>query len=223
MKQQTVVLNREDARRFYDRFGARQDDQGWYEDPPLRTLLAHAELPQAEAVFEFGCGTGRFAEQLLEHHLPATATYLGVDASSTMVGLAGERLERFSGRAKVLLTNGEPRAPIGDAGVDRFLSTYVLDLLSTDDIAGLLAEARRALRPGGLLGIVGLTHGTTPLSRLVSTLWRMVHTASPKTVGGCRPLEVMEHVAPAAWELVHREVVVAAGIPSEVVVLQKQC
>ncbi len=146
------MLSREDARRFYDRFGAKQDGQGWYEDPPLRALVDHTDLADATAVVEFGCGTGRFAEELLEHHLNARATYLGVDASSTMVDLATDRLARFSGRAEVRLTGGEPRIPVADDGADRFLSTYVLDLLSAEDVAAALAEAARVLAQAGCWG-----------------------------------------------------------------------
>lgn len=40
----------------------------------------------ATHVFELGCGTGRFAERLLERHLPATARYKGIDLGPTMVG-----------------------------------------------------------------------------------------------------------------------------------------
>lgn len=215
------MLSRDEARRFYDRFGARQDRQGWYEDPPLRELIARAELASARTVCEFGCGTGRFAEAILERHLPANATYLGVDSSSTMTGLAAERLARFGGRAEVRLTVGEPRVPVADGGADRFLSTYVLDLLADGDVAAVLAEARRVLDPEGLAGIVGLTRGTTPVSRLVSGLWRTVHALMPRAVGGCRPLEVLTHAGAGEWELLHRRVVVAGGIPSEVVILAK--
>lgn len=214
------MLSREEARAFYDRFGAKQDRQGRYEDPPLRELIARADPGAAEAVFEFGCGTGRFAAELLERHLSATATYLGCDLSSTMVALATERLARFGERAEVRLSDGEPRAPLPDASVDRFLTTYVLDLLPAAEVAAVAAEARRVLRPGGLFGVTGLTPGNTLVSRVTSTLWVAVQAVAPRLVGGCRPLRVLDHVDRDAWELVHAGVVVAAGIPSEVVVLR---
>ena len=40
---------------------------------------------------------------------------------------------------------------------DRFVLTYVLDLLSPKDIGPVFAEAHRVLAPGGLPGLVGLT------------------------------------------------------------------
>ncbi|NCP88411.1 hypothetical protein GW781_00785 [bacterium] len=50
---------------FYDQLGAKQNHQGYYEDVALEDLLKHTRFDSANAVVEFGCGTGGFAEQLL--------------------------------------------------------------------------------------------------------------------------------------------------------------
>ena len=213
------MLSREEAREFYNDFGARQDDQGHYEDLPLRHLIAQIAAGDAQEVCEFGCGTGRFAAELLAEHLTPRATYFGCDVSPTMIGLATERLEPFAARATLHLTDGAPRVPLADASVDRFLSTYVLDLLEEEDIRRLVAEAHRVLRPGGLLGVVGLTGGCSLRSRFIIGLWKLVHRVSPRRVGGCRPLELLQVVDCSGWEIVDRQVIVAASIPSEVVVL----
>lgn len=71
------MLTHAEARAVYDRFGARQDRQSFYEDEALADLLAHLAFREAQAVFEFGCGTGRLAKTLLDNHLPATAYYVG--------------------------------------------------------------------------------------------------------------------------------------------------
>ncbi len=55
------MLSHEQARRCYDQVGARQDPQGGYEDVAIATMRAHAALSTAEAVIEFGCGTGKLA------------------------------------------------------------------------------------------------------------------------------------------------------------------
>ncbi len=64
------TLTRERARVFYNRLGGRQDSQAYYEDPATNDLVAHAAFGEAQAVVEFGCGTGRFAEQLLDEQFP---------------------------------------------------------------------------------------------------------------------------------------------------------
>ena len=71
------MLTREKVRAFYDRFGALQDRQGFYEDIATRDLVTHANFEQARAVFEFGCGTGRFAADLLSHRLAENSSYMG--------------------------------------------------------------------------------------------------------------------------------------------------
>ncbi len=143
------TLSHDEARAFYDGFGAKQDSQAFYEEPALRDLIAHAAFEEARSVFELGCGTGRVAEMLLQSHLPPQAHYLGVDVSSTMVGLAQRRLQRFGERAEVRQAAGTLPLPTADGSCDRFLSTYVLDLLSKEDIAATLSDARRILDPAG--------------------------------------------------------------------------
>jgi hypothetical protein len=39
-------------------------------------LIAHVGFGEAHAVFEFGCGTARFAEELLADHLPPDSRYV---------------------------------------------------------------------------------------------------------------------------------------------------
>ena len=115
----------DDARRFYDRFGSRQDTQGFYENPALDDLVKHADFEHARSVLEFGCGTGSFARRLFETVLPADARYLGLDISGTMIGLATRRLEPWQDRTEVRQTDGTPCLPVPDTSFDRFLATYV--------------------------------------------------------------------------------------------------
>ena len=56
-----TTLSHEEAQRFYDRFGAKQDWQRFYEDRAISELVAHGALADAQSVVEFGCGTGRIA------------------------------------------------------------------------------------------------------------------------------------------------------------------
>lgn len=207
-----------DAQRFYDRFGARQDAQGFYELPALRDLQAHLELGAARAVVEFGCGTGRFGAELLATALPPEATYFGLDVSRTMVELTAGRLDPFGARAQVRQSDGSPHIDSADGSFDRFISNYVLDLLPEEDIRAVLDEAHRVLVPGGLLGVVSLTNGPGPVSRLVSTLWSGVHALSPRLVGGCRPIELLRFISPRQWTLTHRAIVTPYGVPSGIVV-----
>jgi ubiquinone/menaquinone biosynthesis C-methylase UbiE len=215
-------LTRAQARAFYDRFGSKQDSQGFYEDAAVQDLLAHAEFERANAAFEFGCGTGRFAETLFSRHLPAAARYVGRDVSATMVDLARQRLARFADRTDVRVTDGAPRIEAPDASFDRFVSNYVLDLLTAGDIAEIVSEARRVLTTEGRLCLVSLTHGSTPASRVVSWLWARIHRLRPQLVGGCRPLALLPFLSAQDWRILHHNVIVAYGIPSEIVVAERR-
>jgi SAM-dependent methyltransferase len=184
------TLSHDEAHRFYDRFGARQDAQTCYERPALERLLPELRLAEAHALVEFGCGTGRLAAELLATQLSPECRYLSLDLSATMVGLARARVAPFGARAEVRQTDGAPRIDAPDGAFDRFLSCYVLDLLPEDEIRALLAEAHRVLAPGGLLGVAGLTRGEHGLSAVMSRVWTSIHQLRPALVGGCRPVAV---------------------------------
>jgi SAM-dependent methyltransferase len=216
------TLTHAEARAFYDRMGAKQDTQGFYEDAATGDLVAHGSFDEASAIVEFGCGTGRFAKGLLEQHTPPAATYLGVDVSPRMVELARGRLERFGNRASVQQSDGEPRIDAPDGSCDRFVSNYVLDLLSDEDCAAVVREAWRILPTGGLLCLVSLTFGFTRLSRIVECTWRKVHGYRPSLVGGCRPIELLRFIPETDWEVRHRRCLDPFGVPSEVVVAERR-
>lgn len=220
MSDKSRVLDSTAARAYYDRFGKKQDSQGFYEDPALHDLVAHANFKGALRVFEFGCGTGKFAARLLEKHLPASASYLGCDVSSIMVGLAKHRLEPYGERARVVLADGVVRFPLSDHSVDRVICSYVLDLLSEADIGSFFSEALRVLIPGGKVCIASLTKGVSLTSRIVSSLWMSIFRLNPAFVGGCRPILVHTFVNPQEWQVVHRRVLTPFGVPSEVLVLE---
>lgn len=212
------MLTVNEARDFYDRFGSKQDRQAFYEDAALRYLVLHGAFEGARAVVEFGCGTGRFAEQLLRQVLPSTASYRGFDLSGTMVSLARTRLAEFGARAEVGRTDGSLRLPIGDGECDRFVSTYVVDLLPAETIYGLLDEAHRLLAVDGRLCLATLTPGYTLLSRAVGFIWKRLHAWRPETVGGCRPVDLIDFLRDGRWKVLHDSKTVAFGISSQTVV-----
>ena len=204
------------ARAFYDRFGRKQDWQRFYEDPAIGLLIEHAAFDQAHRIFEFGCGTGRFAQRLLRDVVPAHCSYLGMDVSGTMVDIARQRLEPWSRRAEVRRSDGSARLEEPDRSVDRFVSNYVFDLLGPEQINSVLTQAHRVLVPEGLLGLVSLTHGRGWFARAVSKTWQRIHSLSPALVGGCRPLELIEFLD-AHWRVRYVDSVTTFGLTSQVV------
>lgn len=217
-----MVLTRSRARKFYDRFGRKQDAQAFYEDAALEDLIAHGEFEHAESVFEFGCGTGRFAARLLADQLPASSSYLGVDLSETMIEIARERVDPYGERARVIQSDGGMYFPLADQSVDRVVSTYVLDLLSEDDIRAVLAESWRVLTPGGKLCLVSLTQGVTLLSRMVCGLWWSVYRMRASLTGGCRPIRLHAFFEPGSFSIDYHSVVTPYGVPSEILIASRK-
>lgn len=211
-------LSPAEAKRFYDRLGSVQDWQGFFENPAINEMIAHAVFDSAHSVFEFGCGTGALAARLLQHHLSADARYVGLDVSDTMVSLAQERLKPWTERARIYQSDGSPRIPEADRSFDRFVSTYVFDLLAPDFIGQLVSEAHRMLVPGGKLCLVSMTFGASSLSRAVCWGWQRLWRLSPGAVGGCHPIELSEYLQADFWKVDHQTKVTSWGITSEILV-----
>ncbi len=217
-----TILSRAEARQVYDRIGARQDRQAFYEDPATELLLRHGKFGCAERIFEFGCGTGRFAYCLLSKHLPGTAGYKAVDSSAAVAELARQRLALYGSRAEVLLTDGSPPTAEAMGHFDRFVSNYVLDLLSLEDIAAVIRGAHRMLDPHGLLCLASLCIGCGLFSRVVARGWSFVHRLQPSLVGGCRPIDLPDQLPKSDWQISYHACVAAFGVPSEIVIAQRR-
>ena len=215
------MLSHQQARKYYDKFGKKQDWQGFYEDVATDALIKNGQMEAAVRVFEFGCGTGRFGQNLLSNHLPPHANYVGIDISGTMIGLAQKRLARFGDRAEVHQAAGPPKIDFEAESFDRFVSTYVFDLLPIEDIRAVVREAWRVLIPGGLIGLTSLTHGFTLPSRILEKIWMALFSIRPMLVGGCRPISLAEFFTMPEWKIRYNEKVSRFGVPSEVMIAQK--
>lgn len=207
----------EDAKRFYDRFGAMQDKQ-FYERAPLNGLLSHADFEHASSIFELGCGTGQVAARLFEERLNPQASYVGIDISTTMVEIAARRLVRWNDRATVKQADGTMRLPYPDRQFDRFVATYVFDLLPLSSIDFVLNEVNRLLRRDGKLCVVTSTEGIGPVSRMISRFWRAIYERRPELVGGCRPLQLSKMLDTTEWQMEYIKNLSSWGITSEIVV-----
>jgi ubiquinone/menaquinone biosynthesis C-methylase UbiE len=210
-----------DARRFYDRFGSKQDLQSFYENSAIEDLIAHADFEHARAVFELGFGTGKLARLMLERCLPPDAIYSGIDISTTMARLAVERLQPWQNRTTLKVGDASKGIDLSDASFDRFVSTYVLDLLRPAEIRGVVSESYRILKPGGRLCLVSLSQGIGAWGRIVTGVWKALYRTNPQIVGGCRPIELLEYITNDRWRIIYHNTVVSFGISSEIVIASR--
>lgn len=200
----------------FQRLGTRREAAG-YQNRALELLLRHADLEHAQGVVELGCGMGRLAARMLRDHLPRDAAYLGVDVSEDVVALANERLARWGANASVAQGDGTARLPVEDGSCDRFVSTYVFDLLSEDQMHKALGEAKRVLAPGGLLCTVSVTLGRSPLSHAICAAWSGIHRHWPSLVAGRRPIDLRAALG-QGWDVRFDEIVDAFGFATQVIV-----
>ena len=145
----------------------------------------------------------------------------GTDLSQKMVRLATSRLAAHSLRADVILTEGEPPFDEPTESYDRFVSNYVFDLLSDEDIRAVLREAHRMLRPDGLLCLSGLSNGLDRTSRIVASVVSWTQTHCPSLVGGCRPVDLRPYLQESQWQVQHHSKVAAFCVPSEIVIAKR--
>lgn len=212
-----TVLSLDEARRVYNRIGRLQDWQRFYEGPPVTDMIEHAGFESAKSIYELGCGTGALARRLLSDHLDPAAIYRAVDLSDTMVELASTRLAPWADRCRVNQVDGSIPLPGNAESFDRFVVTYVFDLLGDAYAAGILEEARRLLTSDGKVCAVGLTYGSTPASRVTHRAWRWMWRRAPRLVGGCRPIALAPLLSDG-WDINYRRVVTARGFASEVII-----
>ncbi|MBX3028385.1 metalloregulator ArsR/SmtB family transcription factor [bacterium] len=121
-------------------------------------------LDAAWTVGDLGCGTGQIAETLA----PFIRRVIAVETSRPMLAAARRRLD---GLANVELRRGELEAlPIDDAALDAAVICLVLHHVA--EPAAVLAEAARALRPGGRLLVIDmLQHDRVEYRQQMGHVW----------------------------------------------------
>ena len=146
---QVLAIRRSRSEEFF-RAGASQWDQ-LRDDLFGRRFFLPALLgllDENAVVADLGCGTGQVAEALA----PFVGQVIGVDGSPSMLKAAKKRLLEHK---NVDLRAGTLEAlPVNDGGVDAAMMFLVLHHVG--DPARCLAEAARALKPGGRLVVVDM-------------------------------------------------------------------
>lgn len=94
--------------------------------------FAHSDL-----VIDLGCGVGRMSKLLVKH-----ARVVGLDASPQMVAMA----RKHDVDARLISASGQ--IPLSNGAASGLFTCTVLQHVPDDEIASLIAEVRRVVRPG---------------------------------------------------------------------------
>jgi ubiquinone/menaquinone biosynthesis C-methylase UbiE len=202
------------AQRIYDFIGKRYDWFGGYDAKAKSRAFELLGVAPGQYLLEVGVGTGKEHARIHAAILPDGISF-GVDISRVMLSLTYQK-------NKTPLCQADARnIPFVSNCFDRIYMSYVLDLLSINEIPGILAGLRRILKPAGRIVIVALTEGINRSSRTLVSIWKALYRVSPITCAGCRPLLLSSLAEQAGFSYVSREVIVQMAVPSEILVAIK--
>lgn len=209
-----VETGREEARRTYDRLSRFYDlTEGLLETRVKRLALRMAKAEPGATALEIGPGTG-WALERLSRSVGSEGTVCGVDLAPGMLAVAEKRLRA----ARPLLVRGDAaRLPLADARFDLAFMSFVLELIPTEELAPVLGEVMRVLRPGGRLVDVSLSRESP---NVVTRLYEWGHKRLPRLLD-CRPIFARRSLAAAGFEIVKARRTGILGLPVEVVVGRK--
>lgn len=110
--------------------------------PETKTLI-DKYLSEGENVLDLGCGNGRYFEYLKEKNV----NYFGIDSSKKLIALAKKRYLEANFQVADAFN-----LPFLDNFFDKVISIAVLHHIPSEEFRiQFLKEARRTLKPGGIL------------------------------------------------------------------------
>jgi demethylmenaquinone methyltransferase/2-methoxy-6-polyprenyl-1,4-benzoquinol methylase len=214
-----VNRTRQQTRRFYDRisnaYGRLVEP---FERRDTRRALDRLAPRPCETVLEIGPGPGR-ALARLAGLVNAEGGVWAVDISSGMLRQARRHVAKASTTSPVTLLCGDAvRLPFADGSFDAAFMSFTLELFDATEIPIVLAEARRVLKSGGRLVVLGTTKegGRSLLLRL----YEWAHARWPAFVYG-RPIYVERSLREAQFAIGLSERVTPFGLPAEIVLAIK--
>lgn len=205
-----VETTRQDAQRTYGRLSRIYDwTEGVFEIPSKRKALRMAGVRKGEAALEVGCGPG-WALKRLAQAAGTEGTVCGIDLTSGMLREAARKAPR-----RVQLARADATTLPFQGGVfDVVFSTFVLELIPTDEIQGVLGEIVRVLKPGGRFAVVTLSRESP---NIATRIYEWGHNRFPRLLD-CRPIHLRRALETAGFEIAYWQRNTILGLPIEIVV-----
>jgi len=211
-----VPRTKEEAKRFYDWLSRFYDFiTAVFERKYAEMALERLSVKEGEAVLEIGFGSGHCLRQIAQSVGNSGKAY-GIDISTGMLEVTKRKLERAQLTDRAELYCGDATSlPYGDNTFDAVFMSFTLELFDTPEIAKVLKEVKRVLKPGGKLAVASMSKedGESTLLRL----YEWVHKKWPKYVD-CRPIYVEQSLKDAGYDIESEEKVRLFGLPGAIVI-----
>jgi ubiquinone/menaquinone biosynthesis C-methylase UbiE len=181
-----------------------------------RRVIELASLTGDEDVLEVATGTGA---QLLRLAKTNRGRTVGVELADGMLARTRRRLEQsgLAGRVELIQANAL-ELPFEDRSFDVLVNSYMLDLLSRDDIPRALAEFKRVLRSGGRLVLSNMAKA----ERRRHGFWDAAYARGLQLTANCRGVLAAPVLAEVGFVEIEREYLAQMLFPTEIVTARKE-
>jgi ubiquinone/menaquinone biosynthesis C-methylase UbiE len=174
-----------------------------------------ARIKDGQNILEVAVGTGLAFQEIVKRN--PHGRNAGIDLSRGMLEKAKKRLEKLAGTNYSLSLGTAFDLSAATESVDLLFNNYMFDLLPYEDMDRVLNEFKRVLKQGGKLILINMTEGETIGSKLYDFVYRL----SPKTMGGCRGVQLAAKLKQHGFMVETREYHQQMLFPSEIILAHK--
>lgn len=204
-----------DTRTFYDRISGAYDliadaSEGACREQGLGMLA----VQPGDRVLEVGFGTGH-ALAALACASGTAGHVVGIDISSGMLNVARRRVATADTHTVSFAIDDARALSFTSAVFDAAFMSFALELFDAADVAGVLREVRRVLRPRGRLAVVAMAE--TAGAHAIVEIYAWLHRHFPHFVD-CRPIDVRRHMEGAGFRITDAIHMTIWGLPVAAVV-----
>jgi len=213
-----VFQSKSETKAFYNKIAKAYDLLAEHSEGPVRQAgLEKLAAQKGEKILEIGFGTGHCLVAIANAVGPEGKAY-GIDISEEMLKHTMELAKRDGVADRMEVHCGDAtHLPFTDGMLDAIFMSFTLELFDTPEIPKVLDECKRVLRPGGRIGVVGMSkedaHGA------VFDLYEWSHRHFPNFVD-CRPIFVRRALEGAGFSVREAEKM-TMWVPVEIVVAVK--
>lgn len=177
---------------------------GALEIKPNNIALKMLDIKKGEKALDLAFGTGWVLERIVRLVGTENITY-GLDYSEGMKKVAlGNLKKKNLDKSVELITANVKQMPYADNSFDVIYVSFLLDLLSEEDISKALAEIKRVLKPDGRFMVVSMTKNGKGIYRAARWFYEWMYYKWPTILGyrtSCRPIYIENDVLRAGFKI----------------------